>query len=238
MGTRTLSDFRDDVNVKLGNRTDAAATDARLNRWINDAYFKMANSSVKRFRELRQEHVITLVQNQDIYDIDVATLGRQDLGTYSVSYFDTTGDITVIGVTKHQLNPRSQRVKDRRSDYNARPRFYSTESGETNELVVWPTPGASEAGRQLQYKYWAQPLALALDTDTTILPDEYDAALSYGAIAVTMSHLPGMDDESLMAMRLFQQWVNGGADPTEKSADDWGHRAEVRVREYMNQPTT
>ena len=233
MGDQTLAEFRDDIVLKLGNRPDVPLTDARLTRWVNDAYLKMAKPSVRMFRELRKSYTITLVADQSAYDINEATLGFQDNGTYSVTYFDTTGDITTVGTRQHALNPRSQRRLDRQTTHNAQPRFYSTESGTTNQLVVYPVPGTAEAGKQIEYKYWAQPGKLVADTDTTILPAEYDSALSFGAIAVTMSHLPGYAEEALLAMKMFQAWTNDSADPSKTSADDWGHRADVRTQSYQ-----
>ena len=73
---------------------------------------------------------------------------------------------------------------------------------------------------------------MSADSDTSILTDEYDEAISFGAIATTMAHLPGYDAEALQMMRLFQAWVNDGADPMMLSADDWGHRAEVRMQDF------
>ena len=237
MGVQTLIEFREDIQLKLGNRGDVALTDSLLNRCINECYLEMTSPNVKQFKTLKEGNIqLTLVADQDCYLV-FASDARRILALDHAYFVDSTVWASpTIGVRVVPLLPRDDRLLDRRTRHNSQPRYYSFERGaETggppgtngDYIRVDPVPGTAEVGKLIVVEGWAEPTRLSIDSDITVMPQQFDASLSAGSIAKLMEKLPGMFEEALVQTRIYQTKFNNTINFGDLEADDWGHRSDI-----------
>lgn len=165
MGILQLSQIRTEVDSAMGNRS--GIVDARLNTWINLAYTDIASGI--DFEELDGEFTIPTVASQFEYTGPTNPLAIQMVR-------DETNNRLLTWI------PKNEYFRLDRSSTGTPLRW--TRRGD--DVMIWP-PASGVVTLTVFYKI--TPTALALDTDTTILPAYVDNGLiflatSYGLLAV------------------------------------------------------
>ncbi len=221
MGTITLSELRDETKFNLRGRSDAGLTDARLNRWVNAAYFHMCLPNVHPFTEMKATYDITLATGDNDYSISQATVGSKVVGVRSAHHILATG-ITAIA-QKRKLSPRDIRWFDRRTLVTGAPTVYAQE-GEV--LYVHPVPTSAENGQFIRMRYWKEPTALSADGDTTVLASYYDEVLILGAQMFAERGL-GYGDRAEATKQNYVALLNEGPLSDDLEADDWDFQVDV-----------
>ena len=184
MGVLTLANFRTELKYYLEGRT---ITDARLDRWLNQAYRMVSFPTLHKHWELEATIEVPLVA--DTFEYTLATsasyITRELLGVRSARYVDTTTDSYTTRRT--QLGARSIGWFNRQT-------HQATSGGPVNysiyrkNLVVTPGPNSSIAGNLVVLEVWEQPALLTAGSGTpsdpsnpTVLLDWWDEAILLGA---------------------------------------------------------
>jgi hypothetical protein len=222
----TLSEFRDELTMVLKNRTDAAADTTRLNRWVNQAYSHVSQPEVHRHKQLQVRLDITLVQNQNEYDLE-ALAGWEVLGVRDATYYMATA-VTPTAI-KRDLEPRSLQWFQRRTLASGQPTVYALDG---DLLIVSGVPSAAEAGQQLRVHYWREPDAMALDTDDTLLATYWDRAVMLGAQWLAEWDL-GYRELSLASKQEYVSYINEKSGAHELNAEDTGFEPGVESDAWM-----
>jgi len=150
MGYLTLKDFRDELNLSLGDHRQTS--NERLDRWINLGYLQAVNESW--FEGIKEVATTSTVADQRKYDVPtdlMAIVGIADL------------------TSKHRLIKRSWanfQLLDR--DVTGEPRFYCRRR---RSLYLWPVP---DDVYELEINYLEEICPMIEDTDRTVLPQAYD----------------------------------------------------------------
>lgn len=182
MGILTLASFRGELTLYLRNRSDAAVSTARLDRWINVAYQHMSHPSVRRFRELEVAFNIPLVTNVNTYDVNTAAATDLGAGTLISAVYSVAHHLaTTIAPTnqKRRLRPRQVDWFDERTIPSGQPTTYLIEGA---NIEIMNTPSAQENNQLLRLRGWRIPALLTQITDTTALNGLYwDEVLIVGS---------------------------------------------------------
>jgi hypothetical protein len=223
MGTLQLSEFRTELQLALKNRSDAAVTTARMNRWLNAAYRHMCLPNVHAFREMQATHDITLVASTSSYSISEATVGFKIIGTRGVyNILDVPETPTS---RKRKLSPRNIRWFDQRTLSPGSPQVYAVE-GQT--ILISNVPTAVEAGQIVRLRAWREPAALALDTATTVIASYYDEPLLIGAQWLAERTL-GYRELAEATKQNYIGLLNEGPETEQLEAEDWDFQVDVNT---------
>jgi hypothetical protein len=222
MGTIPLSEFREDLQYDLLDRDDLSA--AWLNRRINQTYAHVCFPSVYPHREMQTTYDITLVQTQEVYQLDPATVGYQIHSIRDVYYLEAA-PVSVLATTqKSKLDPRGIRWFDNRTlNEGSQPRIYAIDG---EGLHIEPLPDASVAGNTLRLRVWAEPEALALDGDTTIIPAIWDEVIGLGARWRAEMRL-GYRDRAELTKQDYAALLNEYKERQDMEMEDTGWAIEV-----------
>ena len=228
MGTMTLSEIRDEVKLRLDNRSDAGVADANVNRWVNMAYYHMTHPSIHEFEELSVTREITLVVNQRDYDLSEVTVGHRMIAMRTIHYIHaSTDDLTS---RRHRLKPRAIQQLDNKQPTASEPRYYYM--NEAENLIVDPYPNSAAAGNALIMRYWRQPETLSADGDTSVMPDYYDELLVLGGL-YRAEEVLNYRDRSEETRQNYVNLLNDAREKSEVEAFDWDHKSEVRQQLTM-----
>lgn len=219
MGTQTFLEIQNEVLSNVENRQDV--TTVNIKRWVNRAYLHMTHPSVHRFKEIQKTLDITLVSGQGSYDISAATLGFQILGFRSLAYYPVAAASIVPATVGQILREMKVEVYDQRPHPAGRPTHYVT--GEDDTLLFSNTPNDTNTVR---CRYYRQIAILSGDTNVTVLPAYYDAALVMGAQAFTEFAL-GMREKSSETFVLYSSLLNGAETADVLQAQNLGHMARL-----------
>lgn len=224
MGAMTLADFRNELTLVLGNRSDGVMTPARLNRWINQAYRHLTYPSVHPFDEVKATVDVTLTSGTGQYTIDTEA-GYNVLAVRNMIYFPSSAP--TLTTRRHILKQRPIQWFDRRTHASGEPRFYTIEQG---SLYLSPVPGTTENGNVLRVRVWREVAALT-GTDTTVLSDYWDPVLEVGAEARAKMVLKYPDREEVL--QRYVDLINEAVPQDELEASDWSLEMQVRSEPAM-----
>jgi hypothetical protein len=231
MGTMDGQSFIDDVRMALDNRADAGASNTRLLRWINHAYFHMTYPSVHAFENFRTTYDITLVQDDADYTLVEGTVGYRVLATRSVHHLDAAAP--TFSTRRSRLDPRNVRWYDERIHSNGPPRYYVV--GEGEQILISPVPGAAEAGEVLRLRLWREADPLLVGTVTAV-PSYFDEVLVLGAQAVSEYRL-GYRDRARETLEHYASMLNDPSQKDEIEGEDWGFEAQLQQEPIMGVST-
>jgi hypothetical protein len=229
MGTMTLANIRDEVKLRLQNRSDTGVSDARILQWVNMAYNHMTHPSIHEFEQLSVKNTIALVADTREYALTTATLGHEMIAIRTIHFINATSE--TLTDRRHRLRPRDIRQLDNKQPTSSEPRYYYLNEGQN--LIVDPYPGTAEAGKVLLIRYWREVAPFAQDANVSVLPNYYDEVLVLGALYRAEEVLEYRD----RAEETRQNYVNLLNDASEKpevEADDWDHKTEVRRQPEMS----
>lgn len=211
MGTLTLSNFRDMVNLSLDQRTEmdtsTAAGQTRLDRTINFAMLHVSEPSIYRHHELEALDTFTLAENDHDYDLagDVYTIFAVKL---------TTDDIPLRAFTFREW------VQLRRVD--ARPTRYARFG---NTIYLDRDPTSDEAGDIMTVYHYQQPDILSSTSDTTVLNEIFDQVIWVGATWYGWEML-GQQDKAEAAKIKFGALINEFREKDRFEHEDYGYRVD------------
>lgn len=176
-GILTLENFRTELQEQfLRGRSDAAVSDTRLDRWINDGYDHVSHPSVHRHAQLLTFFDISLVTGDNSYDISTTVTTFQVTAVRDVTHYLAT---TIAATTiKRKLAPRGIRWFDERTINEGPPSVYVMDEGET--LLISGVPRSTENGQQVRVRCWREP-ALLTAGNRSVLPRRYDEAILLAA---------------------------------------------------------
>lgn len=150
MGLLTLKDFRDELNLALGDHRQTG--NERLDRWINLGYLQAVNESW--FEGIKEVATASTVASQREYDLP-------------------TDLMSIVGVAdltnKYRLIKKSwanMQLMDR--EVEGPPRYYARRR---RVMYLWPTPDSIYS---LEINYLEEICPMIEATDRTVLPQAYD----------------------------------------------------------------
>lgn len=180
--SRTLDNFRDDVQSAIGERGIA---NAKLNRFINDAYLDVCKGV--DFEDLEKSDTSqTTVDGTEDYDVPTGSLVVKGV-------IDTTNDNLLEFITKYEFY--------RRRSTDASDEGEPTEwTRHIDKIKLHPVPDDAYA---LEILYKVVPTLLSADADTLAIPEVWDPVVLMLAIHYSFLSL-GEEDR---AMVYFQRAV-------------------------------
>jgi len=228
MGTMALSDFRDEIKVRLDSRTDPGVSDARLLRWINMGYAHMTHPSIHEFERVSVKTTIALVANTRSYALTAAVLGHEMISIRSIHYINATTE--TLTDRRHRLRPRDIRQLDNKQPTSSEPRYYYL--NEEQNLLVDPYPSTAETNKLLLVRYWREVAPFAADADVSVLPAYYDELIVLGGL-YRAEEVLGYRDRAEETRQNYVNLLNDASEKAEIEATDWDHKSEVRQQPAM-----
>lgn len=162
MGFMTLADFREELNMGLGEHQQSS--NAVLDRWINRAYIEVVTKI--EYEDLIEEESFLSVADQAMYsfpaDGESDLLDRRYLGFIGIADLTNKRRLLKIDLRNYQLyDPEVTGI----------PKLWARRG---QKLYLWPTPDGEN-----EYQLFAlmEPDPLVLDEQTTVIPATWDHAV-------------------------------------------------------------
>lgn len=185
---KTLQNMRDNLILRLKNRTDVLDPDildyTMLDSFINDAYVDVATST--EFTEQEAALELTLVAGQPMY-----TLPDNIVVVYGVTVIDP--DDTDYSYVVHPIHPETYRLAPVVDD-DIPLKFFEYDGGGANILVLYPAP---DKAYKLSVSCKIEPMPLAEETDSPYLDRQFHEAIELLARVKAHSALSEPADASL-----------------------------------------
>jgi hypothetical protein len=156
MGFMTLRMLREDLNFALGEKSQAS--NEPLDRWINRAYYEIVGRMAGDLTDLHSVEVITTTACDPSYPVPAA-VGRRFLSILSIA--DLTNKRRLLYIA-----PRNYHLRDQAPC--SVPELWTKQGA---SVLLWPAP---RAGISIQVYGVLEPLPLAAEADTTLLPASLD----------------------------------------------------------------
>jgi hypothetical protein len=153
MGYMTLGDFRDELNLSLGDRRQSS--NEPLDRWINRAYFELTGIVV--FDALVDVREVLTYSCNGVYNWPTGAIGM-------ISAADVTNKRRL-----HKIDLRNYHRLD--PEQCGDPTLW-TRRGDS--FIVWPAP---EEPTVIQQNIMVEPDPLLLASDKTVVPSHWDQAV-------------------------------------------------------------
>lgn len=150
MGFLTLKDFRDELNLSLGENRQTG--NERLDRWINLGYLQAVNESW--FEGIKEVATAVTVSAQREYDVPTDLMSV-------VGVADLTNKKRLL-----KTSWANMQLFDR--EVSGPPRYYARRR---RSLYLWPVP---DGVYSLEINYLEEICPMVLDGDHTVLPQAYD----------------------------------------------------------------
>lgn len=171
MGYLTLKDFRDELNLSLGENRQTG--NERLDRWINLGYLQAVNEGL--FEGIKEVATAVTVVGQREYDLP-------------------TDLMSIVGVAdltnKHRLVKMSwANMQGLDRTIQGQPKYYARRR---RSLYTWPV---SNGIFDLEINYLEEICPMIEDDDRTVLPQAYDPWINHLAKVEAFSALK--DKESV-----------------------------------------
>ena len=150
MGLLTLKDFRDELNLSLGDNRQTA--NERLDRWVNLGYLQAVNESW--FEGIKEVATAVTVDGQREYDVPTDLMSI-------VSLVDLTNKKRIIQTSWANMHQMDRTI-------SGKPKLYARRR---RSIYIWPTP---DDEYDLEINYLEEICPMIEDTDRTVLPQAYD----------------------------------------------------------------
>lgn len=153
MGKMLLKDFRDELNMTLGEKAQSA--NEPLDRWINRAYTEVTARDI--FEQLNDVATIDMVAGTRDYDLPEGALSV-------ISMADLSSKKRIIYTALRNFDLQAQTSA-------GKPKLWTRRG---DKFLFWPTPNAVGT---IQVQFQKEPDWLVEEDDATIIPARWDHAI-------------------------------------------------------------
>ena len=158
---KTLADFRAELREELGNRSDIATNDVRVDNWINKAYRYVC--SIITVKESFAPISFSLVAGQPLYLLPDAVSWVKDAALADTTDYPISGGspLTPMDLDTYRKLPENTQ---------GLPEFPTAYFREGRMLVIYPTPTAVQT---VVLNVKVRPKPMTGTTDSPYLPEEF-----------------------------------------------------------------
>jgi hypothetical protein len=183
MGLLTLKDFRDELNLSLGDNRQPG--NERLDRWVNLGYLQAVNE--EWFEGIKEVATAVTVANQREYDLPTDLMSI-------VSVADLTNKFKLVKTSWSNMQNMDR-------DVTGVPRLYARRR---RTLYLWPVP---DGVFSLEVNYLEEICPLIEPGDRTVLPQAYDPWIIQLSRVSAFSSL-GLEEKAAFYTRLADKEMN------------------------------